>query len=121
MTWKCDACGSLVPNDSARCTCGYEQQMPEPQPYRFTRKKVLLWLSEIVSIFGLLYCMLGYVMVASFSVAAPERKNYWVSMGKLYISGTILFSVSATVLAIVMFKARKPGTVSRSDKTSVND
>jgi hypothetical protein len=51
--------------------------------------------------------MLGYGMISSFSVAAPERREYWIFMAKIYVTGMAVFSVCSIGLAIAIFKYRR--------------
>jgi len=105
MSWKCDACGSDNPDESSiRCVCGYERQDIETSTKNYSGKKALFWVGEILSVCGAIYCMMGYAMVASFSVAAPEGKAHWESMGRLYIGGIAMCVILMLVFAIAIFK-----------------
>jgi ABC-type branched-subunit amino acid transport system permease subunit len=55
---------------------------------------------------GGLYCFLGYTMVASFSVAAPERKAHWELMAWLYVAGMAVCSLLAVILTMIIFRRR---------------
>lgn len=73
MTWKCAQCGSENSEDSMRCACGHVTQIDCEQK-ETSRKRAVSWIGAILSICGVFYCFLGYAMVASFSVAVPEKK-----------------------------------------------
>jgi len=105
MPWKCDSCGSVNPDESyIRCVCGSERPDIEISTNNYSGKKALFWVGEILSVGGALYCVMGYAMVASFSVAAPEGKAHWESMGWLYIGGIAACSILMAVFAIAIFR-----------------
>jgi len=110
MSWKCAECGSENSDESMRCTCGQVRQIEEIKPKETSRKKVICWIGAILSICGVFYCFLGYAMVASFSVAAPERKAHWESMAWLYVTGVTVCSLLTIGFIVSMVMARKGST-----------
>jgi TRAP-type C4-dicarboxylate transport system permease small subunit len=114
MTWKCAECGSENSEDSMRCTCGHVTQI-DCEQRETSRKKVVPWIGAIFSICGVFYCFLGYAMVASYSVAVPERKAHWESMGWSYVAGVTVCSLLAVAFAVSIFRKRskpvKPNTI----------
>jgi hypothetical protein len=104
MSWKCELCGADNPGESSiRCACGYERQENEISSKNYSGKKVLFWIGEILSVCGAIYCMMGYAMVASFSVAAPQQKDHWESMAWLYVGGIAVCSILMVVFAVAIF------------------
>jgi hypothetical protein len=105
MAWKFDACGSDNPDESSiRCVCGYERHANDILSKNYSGKRALFWVGEIFSVGGTIYCMMGYAMVASFSVAAPERKAHWELTAWLYIGGSIACSLLMIVFAVAIFR-----------------
>jgi len=49
---------------------------------------------------------MGNVMVASFSVAAPEGKAHWEFMAWLYALGLKVSFILAIIFAVVLFRTR---------------
>jgi hypothetical protein len=104
MSWKCDSCGFDNPDEySIRCSCGNERQ-ENAISTKVSGKRPMYWVGEVLSVGGLIYCMMGYAMVASFSVAAPERKAYWESLAWLYVSGLTVCSILMIVFAVAIFR-----------------
>jgi len=104
MTWKCDSCGFDNSDEySIRCACGNERQENKISA-NVSGKRPLFWVGEILSAGGLIFCMMGYAMVASFSVAAPERRAHWESMAWLYVGGIAVCSILMVVFAVAIFR-----------------
>ena len=107
MNWKCAACGSENSDESERCICGFTRQADNVVAGDVARKTLKYWIGIILSICGLIYCFLGFAMVASFSVAAPERKAHWEFMAWLYLVGMAASFLLAIVFALSIFRDRR--------------
>lgn len=70
-------------------------------------KRFALWLGEVVTILGLLYCLLGVIQAAWLS-ATP---NYPLERARFncyaWGGGSLLFLLLAIVLGILLYRTRK--------------
>lgn len=103
MSWKCEECGSVNEGDALRCTCGYERTSIRPRKGRRLMKS-LLWAAEFVSLFGLLFCLLGHTETASFLNEASEARELWMSLAGSFNLGEDIFAVAAVVFAIILYR-----------------
>ncbi len=109
--WKC-GCGAENANDCTRCFCGYEQKMDFQQ--KGAADKIFIPLAGIVlSAGGAFYCFLGFAMVGSFSVAAPEGKAHWKFMAELYLAGMTICSLLAIFFVVSIIRKRLKKSIKR--------
>lgn len=105
MAWKCAECGSENLEDSMRCTCSHVRPI-ECEQKETSRTSVFPWVGTILSIGGGFYCFLGFAMVSSFSVAAPEGKSHWEFMAWLYLAGMATCSLLAILFVVSIIRKR---------------
>jgi hypothetical protein len=102
--WKC-GCGAENTNDCTRCICGNERETLFQQKGA-SDKNVIQWIGIILSLGGAFYCFLGFAMIGSFSVAAPEGKAHWKLMAELYLTGMAICSLLAIFFAVSIIRKR---------------
>ena len=71
------------------------------------RRTPLLILAAIVAILAALYCFSGYAMNASFSVAAPERHDYYAQRGIIWGVVGLASTVVAVGLLVGAWRSRR--------------
>lgn len=103
--WKCTGCGAVNLDDSTRCFCGFEQKM-DFQQKGTSDKKLIPLVGIVLSAGGAFYCFLGFAMIGSFSVAAPEGKAHWKFMAELYLAGMAICSLLAIFFVVSIIRKR---------------
>ncbi|HAW51514.1 MAG TPA: hypothetical protein DCX54_04170 [Flavobacteriales bacterium] len=110
MSWQCPSCEERNEDDSIlRCTCGHELIDDElnNKNLKEGRKTGKYWLGLIISIIVGIYCMMGVAMTGSFSVAAPERKEHYLAVANLYLTGVGLCFILALAFSVFIFRASR--------------
>jgi hypothetical protein len=96
-------------NDSILlCPCGYkviQNNSPKTEEeLKASRKKAYYWFGLVTALILGIYCLMGFAMTGSFSVAAPAKRAYFEKMEILYLIASVTCFLLIIILSVFIYK-----------------